>query len=262
MNTLTLGGYSYNVVQRSLFLYRLLFLLFVYSVAIRTSGQSRPLDTNKVEIEAARRIYTDAENLLIISSTYVETNEGSTYTISHPLKSIVVQASQGNIRYAQPSIYYLSGLKAGTVKVKVFRPVDTGLLLLTYKTFQVQKRQLTLEEKKFIKLKVKPEICIGGYSSGDIPISCIRKATKLEVNPPFKFKRAMLYVASKGFDGLSLAEVLSDRFDENVKRLLDRARIGNTIAVDEITVVDEKGTTYHLKSIAFKVIADDEPASN
>ena len=191
--------------------------------------------------------YSDHFNLLGVSSQ------------KDDIGKLIIKSSQGNLNNVDSGIVNgflsLTDLKNGKVTISVFRQADTGLQLLNYKTFNVVTRPLTKEEKEVLKLSIKPEISIEGYSKGKIPLQIIRQATKFSINKPFKIIRLTIYLGSnKGVCSMPMISQLSSAdFDDNFKNIWKRLSEGSYISLEDIQIADSKGKIYTLNPISFLV---------
>lgn len=190
--------------------------------------------------------YSNELNLLGVSSA------------KDSIQNLVIKSSQGQLQNIDSGIVNgflsLSNLKNGKVTISVFSKVDTGLHLLNYKTFSVITKPLSEDEKKLIRLKVKPIFSLEGYISGKIPIDIAKAATKFTINKPYKLKSLLAYFgSSKVFSDPIAVTLNSELFDENFMRIWKRIGIGTLLNLEIIEIVDNRGNAYKLKPQGFIV---------
>ena len=190
-----------------------------------------------------------------------EFNTLGVYSPNYPTKSLVIKASQGtleNIDDVQNGFLSLTNLKIGNVAISVFRQVDTGLQLLNKRVFKVIKKPLTKEEKNTLKLTLKPQISIEGYTDS-IPINVLKIATKIDINEPLKITSVtfIIYKRKKDpniLDDLTIITLESAEFNENLKHTLTLIKSDSVILIEDIKAIDFRGKVYAFKSMNFKVI--------
>ena len=225
----------------------LLFTFFVCTSTLIFCQQTKLDKTIMIGGFQTTIFYSDHFNLLAVSSQ------------KDSIEKLVIKSSQGNLQNVDSGIVNgflnLTDLKNGKVTISVFRHADTGLQLLNYKTFNVVTRPLTKEEKEVLKLSIKPEISIEGYSKGKIPLQIIRQATKFNINKPYKITSLTIYVGSnKGICSMPMISQLnSANFDDNFKNIWKRISEGSYINLEDIKITDSKGKVYTLNPIGFLV---------
>jgi len=222
-------------------------LFFVFQL-LNTQAfcQQNKLD-NSINIDGSKTtLFTNEElNLVVISSS------------KDSIHKLIFKNSQGRLRNFDGGIpnglFSLSDLEIGKVTISVFRQTDTGLQLRNYKTYNVIKKPLTLEEKAVLKLSIKPEISLEGYLKGRVPIQTIKNATRFNINKPYKIKNLTIYIGSySGFCSMPVVcQLSSEKFDENFKNILQRIGVGSYIQLENIKIADLKGREYILNAINF-----------
>jgi hypothetical protein len=170
--------------------------------------------------------------------------------------SLIVETSQGEIYnnsiFGKES-YSLRIDSLGKILIKVYVLQNKEKIYLGQRNFKVE---LSDEQKTLNSLKTKPNISLGKYERGKIPIDSIKKINCLTINDRYKLLNSSIYFSGTGGTNCTSSYSLkSTCFDNYFADIWKRITTGTNIAFDRIEIMDlQTKKKYIIPNIFFTVV--------
>jgi len=129
------------------------------------------------------------------------------------------------------------------------RNTTTFILLASFLSFS---NQTLYSQNSSAKNKI---LSINGYLAGKIPISIIKKATHLDIKPPYTLISSTVYFSSHIGGDTNMTFIKGSVFDKNFLQLWSRVSVNTIITFDNIKVLQD-GKVLDLIGASFQVIED------
>ena len=188
-------------------------------------------------------LYLDKFNMLFIT-TKPKAND-----------SLVIETSQGQIYHSTfgKDSYYLRIDTLGKLLVQVYILLNNKRIFLGQRIFKVV---LSDEQKTLNSLKTKPNISLGKYDRGRIPIDSIKNLNCLTINKRYILLNSAIYFSgSEGTSCTSIYWLNSNCFDSQFAEVWNRIDVGTIITFDRVEIMDlQTKKKYIIPSIFFNVV--------
>ena len=217
----------------------LLFLtIALLFLSIATFCQNKKSDESILISPGKSTFYSDETNLLTVHSI----------SDKYKTKNLITKCSQG--RLVNPDevvngLYLFDSLTNGQVTILVYINYNNQLKLLNKKVFTVTNRPLTNNEIALQQLTIKPILSLNGWSYYKIPIDTIKKATRIEINKPYRILSADVFI-SGGCENPALVTLKSGNFGQDLLNVMKYIRPKTSIDFDELKFMDSTGNTFKI----------------
>ena len=208
------------------FIYIPIFLNLTTNVFCQTLTKSKKLPKVYIGEPKQNTLYLDKFNtIFILTSPKLE-------------DSLIVETSQGEIYngiFGKES-YNLRIDSLGKLLIKVYLFKNNRKQYLGQRSFKVD---LSDEQKTLNSLKTKPNISLGQYERGRIPIDSIKKINCFSINARYKLLSSSICFSGANENGCSsLISLKSTCFDKDFADLWKKINVGTNITFLRVEIMD------------------------
>ena len=179
--------------------------------------------------------------------------------IPAPVNIYEIEVSQGLIRNINDAATNISGvnnisnLKPGNITITIYRNKNGQRQVANQRTFDVKEKVLPQYPGHITQyLDPHPVISLAGFDSV-ITLSALRRATKLEINKPYKILK---YTLEFRVDELQVFQSTTKFFSTDLIKALNKCNYYKPLYIRDILIEDAEGFIYMYPIIIFKVIND------
>jgi hypothetical protein len=170
--------------------------------------------------------------------------------------SLTLSLSQGDFALFDKStanVFTVFPDKEGLLKLKVIKVTQDTQIVIGEKNFQVV---LSQEQKTLNSLQVKPNISLGSYASGKIPIDTVRQLNCLTINPKYKLISTVVYFSSTVGTGCTTTTSISGNcFDTEFRKFWGRLSPGALMTFAEVKIQDKMtNKIFTIPDLGFQVV--------
>ena len=221
-------------------------ILFFAFITLTNNAESQKLSKTKAKVRLiisplnSKVLFVDRLNMVGIQ------------TIPETKDSLKIVLSQGSQSLVDKNLFFIQATELGEITISVYNASKENELVGKRK-FQVV---LSDEQKTLNSLSTKPDISLGGYHSGRIPIDTVKKINCLTINNKYKFKSATVYFTSSIGPQCNFPYGLNSVcFDNNFSNLWARVSPGTNITFDNVQIEDiATKKNYIIPTIGFVVV--------
>lgn len=218
-------------------------IIFFCSLTLVAQKRKTKISQPRVSISAlnSRFLYLDRLNLVAFKLD-PPTND-----------SLGISVSQGSSALFDRGLYSVFPEKEGVLKIQVIKFVRDSQMIIGQKSFTVI---LSPEQKTLNSLQTKPNISLGSYLAGKIPIDTIKKINCLTIHPKYQLLSAMVYFSSNiGTACTSPTSISNNCFDTTFRKFWDRISPGTLMTFSQIKIRDlTNKKVYILPDIGYEVV--------
>jgi hypothetical protein len=221
-------------------------LLLFFSLTLMAQQPKKKIRQPRVTISALNSsfLYLDKLNLVGIKLD-PPTND-----------SLGISVSQGSFTLFDKSvhnIYTIFPEKEGILKIQAIKFLQDTQIIVGQKSFAVK---LSPEQKTLNSLQTKPNISLGSYVAGKIPIDTIKKLNCLTIHPKYQLLSAMVYFSSTIGTGCTASTSISNNcFDVAFREFWNRISPGTLMIFSQIKIKDlTNKKIYILPDIGYEVV--------
>jgi hypothetical protein len=194
-----------------------------------------------------------AVNITVPGGNYLYSGQSNLITLrftTDTFNTVLVTAPNNNVYSYNRYYHQIKSPVKGPLLVSVFDTAHGRRVLLAQKRLQVIPPPASLPEAPV----KKPSATISGYTSGDIPLSVLLQAKKIDTDSAYKIVQAVL--VTNGREGFAAITNTGAGFSNNtVSFIWPRLQAGCTLTFEHIYVVNNRGEIQKVPPLALHVVA-------
>jgi hypothetical protein len=225
------------------------FLILIFcGLTFTSNSQSKNNATQKIKVNISamnsKELFLDRLNIVGIQIV-PDTKDSLTISVSQGSFSVFDKSSD--------NLFLVQAVKLGQLLLNVYKVVGDTKQLIAKKVFNVV---LSEEQKTLNRLATKPNIALGNFNSGRIPIDTIKKLNCLTINDKYQLVSSTVYFSSSiGTSCTTTTAISSNCFDTSFRKYWERLSPGSIITFDRVEIMDiATKKKYIIPSISFVVV--------